>query len=687
MHWLQCGYSPDDFIRPSTREHCPDTDPNDTDDEQLTCEETLTSRTYDYDLTAAFTKHHQRTENHPRTHSVNRANADGTHWSANTAAPLLKVHGKGTAIYEPRGTVSDVGEDSEVESLHESPFPRCFTPSPRSSSLVCRLRADGLDPAHLADLYGQHYAEGRCRPRRFTVNVAWLHATQTSQCGAAKGREVVLVFCIGRKVNRRSWVTDENSSVVLQDAVVSQYVRVQLESDLSTKQLLSEDLHATFGSFTKVHCLDDIIQLCVRHLGRWTEERTLVSRQRPSDPRSMCLGPTDQWPTAVNQDDCLVSYISRVCGWTIRIYDSEWDVLADAMARLEPDTLQDVVTRGHAHDHDTQDRGVLFEPSDQVESSDYCDLCRKSIDNDVHGIPQCTALATCCHWFCNECWKCHLAEKQGVGCTERVDAVTLLSVARLAVYAAYTRHVLGTSPGRSGDCQPCPRARCGRLARLESPSAAEGAGVVCTCGATWCFRCRRQVHWPASCIDMVSYEHIVQPRPTHDRRQNNSLPWNGGRTTSDVKSPNMGRSLRHQVAGRKWTSGHIHKKITTIINYHKIISQRTLQQQDKADLHRRTFDSLSTFAVQIHSVMECVYIFIDACVGHTRNRRLEKHVATLELAIDRMQRLLGEVRMDNIDCILTRLMLLKTQQKDAIKLIAHCVKETYTKLTISSSLS
>ena len=225
MHWLQCGYSPDDFIRPSTREHCPNTDPNDTDDEQLTCDETLTSRTYDYDLTAAFTKHHQRTENHPRTHSVNRANADGTHWSANTAAPLLKVHGKGTAIYEPRGTVSDVGEDSEVESLHESPFPRCFTPSPRSSSLVCRLRADGLDPAHLADLYGQHYAEGRCRPRRFTVNVAWLHATRTSQGGAAKGREVVLVFCIGRKVNRRSWVTDENSSVVLQDAVVSQYVR------------------------------------------------------------------------------------------------------------------------------------------------------------------------------------------------------------------------------------------------------------------------------------------------------------------------------------------------------------------------------------------------------------------------------------------------------------------------------
>ena len=68
----------------------------------------------------------------------------------------------------------------------------------------------------------------------------------------------------------------------------------------------------------------------------------------------MCLGPTDQWPTAVNQDDCLVSYISRVCGWTIRIYDSEWDVLADAMARLEPDTLQDVVTRGHARDHDAQ---------------------------------------------------------------------------------------------------------------------------------------------------------------------------------------------------------------------------------------------------------------------------------------------------------------------------------------------
>ena len=229
MHWLHCGYSPNDYIRPSTTEHWPDADPNESDDEQLTCEETITGRTYDYDLTAAVTKHHQRTENHSQTQSMNCANADGTHWSANTAAPLLKVHGKGTAIYEPRDTTFDGGEDDDedsiVESLHESPFPRCFTPSPRSSSLVCRLRADGLDPAHLTDLYGRHYAEGSCRPRRFTVNVAWLHATRTTQGGRAKGREAVLVFCVGRKVNRRSWVTDEDSSVVLQDAVVSQYVR------------------------------------------------------------------------------------------------------------------------------------------------------------------------------------------------------------------------------------------------------------------------------------------------------------------------------------------------------------------------------------------------------------------------------------------------------------------------------
>jgi len=73
----------------------------------------------------------------------------------------------------------------------------------------------------------------------------------------------------------------------------------------------------------------------------------------------------------------------------------------------------------------------------------------------------------------------------------------------------------------------------------------------------------------------IEYTDAFLCSATHDRRQNNSLPWNGGRTTSDVKSPNMGRSLRHQVAGRKWTSGHIHKKITTIINYHKVQLDQT----------------------------------------------------------------------------------------------------------------
>lgn len=54
--------------------------------------------------------------------------------------------------------------------------------------------------------------------------------------------------------------------------------RVQLESDLSTKQSLSDDLHTTFGSFTKVHCVDDVVQQSVRHLVRWPEERVDVVR-------------------------------------------------------------------------------------------------------------------------------------------------------------------------------------------------------------------------------------------------------------------------------------------------------------------------------------------------------------------------------------------------------------------------
>ena len=41
--------------------------------------------------------------------------------------------------------------------------------------------------------------------------------------------------------------------------------------------------------------------------------------------------------------------------------------------------------------------------------------------------------------------------------------------------------------------------------------------------------------------------------------------------------------------------------------------------------------------------MECVYVFMDASDPHKRNRRLEKHVTTLELLIDRTQRVSSNV--------------------------------------------
>ena len=226
MHWFFRGYSQKDFSQPSTIAPWREADLSDVDDEELTSENISPRRTYEYDLTSALIKRQQERKIE-RTQSAKRSGifAVSIHWSANTASTDVKVYGKGTVRYKPRGSTSDGGENSQVECTGVYPSPRGFSPSPRPPYLVCRLRCDSLDPASLATLYGQQYTEGECLPRRFMVNVSWLFAMRTTEEIREKGGDVILVFCVGRKVNRRSWVTDENSSVVLQDAVISQYVR------------------------------------------------------------------------------------------------------------------------------------------------------------------------------------------------------------------------------------------------------------------------------------------------------------------------------------------------------------------------------------------------------------------------------------------------------------------------------
>ena len=131
------------------------------------------------------------------------------------------------------------------------------------------------------------------------------------------------------------------------------------------------------------------------------------------------------------------------------------------------------------------------------------------------GLPQCTAMKECCHWFCNECWQMHIHTQSTDGqtqitcpeyeCNTVVDSITVMSLIP-SWYGKHTSRVVGRKLESSPVWRWCPYDRCSLAVKaLPHPSSFDGNNrpgsmpVVCGCGNIWCFSCQGKAHWPASC--------------------------------------------------------------------------------------------------------------------------------------------------------------------------------------------
>lgn len=139
---------------------------------------------------------------------------------------------------------------------------------------------------------------------------------------------------------------------------------------------------------------------------------------------------------------------------------------------------------------------------------EFCNICFEIIDNKPA-----TALQTCGHWFCDECWRDHFATKLGTGtckvtcpefdCKATMNKAVIVTIASLPLVEKLFHREQETIISSDNAKKWCPNAKCGRI--LTSTTAGKYVNVTCDCGFEICFDCLGPAHWPVPCSKTSTY--------------------------------------------------------------------------------------------------------------------------------------------------------------------------------------
>ncbi|CAF0868061.1 unnamed protein product [Adineta ricciae] len=185
-------------------------------------------------------------------------------------------------------------------------------------------------------------------------------------------------------------------------------------------------------------------------------------------------------------------------------------------------------------------------------SADEYDLIRPNICTncyqDIDETTPMTALKSCAHWLCNECWRQYLENSvKGVkvvlcpewNCCSIIDVGTLLSLINVRCMNLYERNIEKCLVNVSRSYTKCPSKSCSNIIQVIGSNAEH---VRCRCGHEFCLHCRKDPHFPATCsayrlyIDEVyrngdfisDYNAITQVKGRNCISCDNFIEKNGG---------------------------------------------------------------------------------------------------------------------------------------------------------------
>ncbi|CAF3835110.1 unnamed protein product [Rotaria sordida] len=175
---------------------------------------------------------------------------------------------------------------------------------------------------------------------------------------------------------------------------------------------------------------------------------------------------------------------------------------------------------------------------------DICTNCYRDINETI---PM-TALKSCAHWFCNDCWKQYLEnsiKRVNVivcpewNCCSMVDVGTMLSLVNVRCMNIYERNIEKCLVNLSRSYVKCPLKSCSNVVQVIGSRIDH---VRCRCGHRFCINCKQERHFPATCSayrlyidevyrngDLISdYNAITQIKGRNCVSCNNFIEKNGG---------------------------------------------------------------------------------------------------------------------------------------------------------------
>lgn len=323
------------------------------------------------------------------------------------------------------------------------------------------LSTKETQPEFLKFVYGDNYIECKTFPRTFVINV-----------------------------------TDEVKAVMKKTAPMSYKAFLY---DLTTLLIFTYDIYAgnanteeTFDVYLNVNVKADTI-----------EPSTLFSYISGSLESIINHAISQVKVFEENQFERLKLYPNGKKEGALNVLDSCWSK-----------SKSSTVSEEELFEEAMQEHGAMskFEGAEfEALPPEICFICFETMNENRPGI----AMESCGHWFCRDCWREHLLNKNfskllcpEFKCDKEVDFSTILQILNISEVRKYLirrRESLVQMQQKY-----CPNEKCGRV--ISTLLARTHTNAACECGVKFCSHCFKFPHWPAPCDTSQQYWGLLKKK-------------------------------------------------------------------------------------------------------------------------------------------------------------------------------
>ena len=366
---------------------------------------------------------------------------------------------KDRKIYEPQIMSDETPKIVEPTSLTLNENRKIMDP------VFVLISKSELDCVLLKERYGKKYVECPCLPRKFLIDVSDRMKIRLKNSGCLKAD-------IFKNWDLTSCVVFSHDEYDVNNTETHSVFRVCLNIGTNTEKFRILTMFDYYNG-----CVEDILHRAVIFLDMMSTDGFTKNEELPPVVESTSLNFDNLNKCQKIKKD--LSFVSRK------------ELFKEIFNNSSSDTESAVGL----------DFGCI--------SSEYCGIC---LDFIAEGGKPGTALSSCGHWFCDDCWIDHCRSRMNMGsvtitcpeygCKETVAESVLLTLINVFEVLGLTRrnHDLKL---QASDAKWCPNPNCCRVIKVTNPEKAKD--VACKCGTHICFQCLQPPHWPVPCDKAPAY--------------------------------------------------------------------------------------------------------------------------------------------------------------------------------------